>query len=464
MRVTRGQAALMLYQTAGCPAVSGEIPFTDIPEWCADAVTWAAEAGFVQGVGEERYEPNRLVSRQEFALILYRGAGSPDPYAYTLKDFADQGAVSGWARDAVRWCVGSGLLNGKDEKRLAPRDTIIVAEAALMLQRAEKSDPPEEESGVQAVSSLAEIKSCLRKAMTDAEQPPVFDIRALEGSTDPEIDVRNLYYALLSEQPELKYAYALDVEQGADARLTCTFSFMPYRTGNYPAGFAGERVSSLTELIAAARAGLDAPDSAQIRITDRSLTVDDMNKALQQVGGSYILCQLNADGTAITYTPLNALSYAEALDRLRDIDTLAGMVLASTVDGAMTARERAEALYTYVTENVRYDQRYYSDPAAMPYDSRTAYGALHDHLAICGGYAQAVQILFQKAGIPCYTVSGSLHGEYHMWDIAYLDGEWMYFDATADRGRAGYWFNYFSVDATQLAGYEWDRGWVQRLT
>ena len=228
MRVTRGQAALMLYQTAGRPAVSGEIPFTDIPEWCADAVTWAAEAGFVQGVGEERYEPNRLVTRQEFALILYRGAGSPDPYAYTLKDFADQGAVSGWARDAVRWCVGSALLNGKDDKRLAPRDTIIVAEAALMLQRAEKSDPPEEESGVQAVSSLAEIKSCLRKAMTDAEQPPVFDIRALEGSTDPEIDVRNLYYALLSEQPELKYAYALDVEQGADTRLTCTFSFMPY--------------------------------------------------------------------------------------------------------------------------------------------------------------------------------------------------------------------------------------------
>ena len=297
-------------------------------------------SGFVQGVGEERYEPNRLVSRQEFALILYRGAGSPDPYAYTLKDFADQGAVSGWARDAVRWCVGSGLLNGKDDKRLAPRDTIIVVEAALMLQRAEKSDSPEEESGVQAVSSLTEIKSCLRKAMTDAEQPPVFDIRALEGSTDPEIDVRNLYYALLSEQPELKYAYALDVEQGADARLTCTFSFMPYRTGNYPAGFAGERVSSLTELIAAARAGLDAPDSVQIRITDHCLTVDDMNKALQQVGGSYILCQLNADGTAITYTPLNALSYAEALDRLRDIDTLADMVLASTVDGAMTARER----------------------------------------------------------------------------------------------------------------------------
>ena len=100
--------------------------------------------------------------------------------------------------------------------------------------------------------------------------------------------------------------------------------------------------------------------------------------------------------------------------------------------------------------------RYYSDPNHMPYDSRTAYGA-HDQLAICGGYAQALQTLFDKAGIPCYTVSGSMGSEYHMWDIAYLDDRWRYFDATSDRGRADYWFNCFNVSAEQLTRYEWDK-------
>lgn len=125
---------------------------------------------------------------------------------------------------------------------------------------------------------------------------------------------------------------------------------------------------------------------------------------------------------------------------------------------------KAEALYTYLTENVKYDHRYYSDRLSMPYDSQTAYGALHDNLAICGGYAQALQQLIQKAGIPCYTVSGEMGSEYHMWNIAYLDGEWRYFDATSDRGRADYWFNCFNVGADDLTRYVWDRDFTELLT
>ena len=116
-----------------------------------------------------------------------------------------------------------------------------------------------------------------------------------------------------------------------------------------------------------------------------------------------------------------------------------------------------------MTENVKYDQRYYADRINMPYDSQTAYGALHDGLAICGGYAQAVQNLFEAVGIPCYTVTGTMGSEYHMWNIAYLDGAWRYFDATSDRGRADYWFNYFGVTADQLTRYTWDADWIGRL-
>ena len=79
-------------------------------------------------------------------------------------------------------------------------------------------------------------------------------------------------------------------------------------------------------------------------------------------------------------------------------------------------------------------------------------------------FAAALQTLFNKAGIPCYTVSGSMGGEYHMWDIAYLDGQWRYFDATSDRGRADYWFNYFNVSAEQLTRYEWDKDFTAYLT
>ena len=112
---------------------------------------------------------------------------------------------------------------------------------------------------------------------------------------------------------------------------------------------------------------------------------------------------------------------------------------------------------------MRYDFRYYGNPGEMPYDSMTAYGALHDGLAICGGYAQAFQLLLEQADIPCITVSGKMGGENHMWALAYVDGQWSYFDPTSDRGRSGYGFLYFSVDADALTRYQWDQDWAGRL-
>lgn len=116
---------------------------------------------------------------------------------------------------------------------------------------------------------------------------------------------------------------------------------------------------------------------------------------------------------------------------------LAESVVSQLITGDMSDLEKAEALYTWVTANVEYDQRYYSDRNAMPYESQTALGALRDRVAICGGYSHAVKLLFEKAGIPCLNATGSCQGENHMWNIAQIDGQWLWFDATMDRGSDG---------------------------
>lgn len=100
----------------------------------------------------------------------------------------------------------------------------------------------------------------------------------------------------------------------------------------------------------------------------------------------------------------------------------------------------------------------------MPYESTTAYGALKDDLAICGGYAQALQALYEQVGIPCLTVSGQWNGENHMWNLVLLDGEWRYCDATSDRGRSEFGFGCYRVTAENLWGHTWDQDWVARLT
>lgn len=460
-KLTRGQTAQLLYEAAGQPTVSTASPFDDVPASYADAATWAAAQGYVQGMGNGLFEPNRSVTREQFALMLYRQADEPAAVENVLDGFADGGAVSGWAQNAVGWAVQQGLIQGRDTGLLAPQDGVTTVEAVLILQRAEQPATPG--GNVVRITDADALAAQLEQAIKAIDQPPVFDISAFSDAGNAEMVTLNTYYALLSTHPEYKYAYDLQAAVGADGLLRCTFFYMPYRTGDYPAGFDGITVNSLVTLMQAARDNLTR-QSIPIRIINQALTVDDMNQALQQVGGSYLLCALNRDGTAITITPQNNLSHAAALDRLEEMETLADAIYTQAVKPGMDVSEQALALYTWLTDHVRYDRRYYSDPANLPYDATTAYGALHDQLAICGGYAQALQMLFERAGIPCWTVSGQANGENHMWNIAYLDGQWCYFDATSDRGCSAFGFRYFGVSADALTRYTWDCDWVSRLT
>ena len=51
-----------------------------------------------------------------------------------------------------------------------------------------------------------------------------------------------------------------------------------------------------------------------------------------------------------------------------------------------------------------------------------------------------------------------------MWNIAQIDGEWAYYDATSDRGMSKFGFVHFGVSEDEMQEYVWDAEYVQRLT
>ena len=118
--VTRGMAAQLLYESAGRPAVSEACPFSDVSGDYADAVTWAAGQGCLTGVGNGRYEPERPVTRQEFAAILWRRAACPAAPVQGLDAFSDAGATAEWARSAMLWCLQTDVMRGRSGGLLAP--------------------------------------------------------------------------------------------------------------------------------------------------------------------------------------------------------------------------------------------------------------------------------------------------------------------------------------------------------
>jgi hypothetical protein len=313
------------------------------------------------------------------------------------------------------------------------------------------------------VESQEEMLSELTDAIRQLRQPAPMDVSALDLGETPQIEIQNLYFRVLSDAPELKYAYAFSCVQNGGI-LTCQMDYMPYKTGAYPQDFSGLAIGSVQELIAAAQQHLGQVPTP-IRITDPALTPDALNRALQQAGGGYINCTLSADATAICYSAPYGMTIGDCLSALEQTDALADSILAQTITPDMTQHEKAAALYLAVTQTVRYDHRYYSDKTNMPYASQTALGALKDHLAICGGYANAVRLLFEKAGIPCYTISGKAYRESHMWNLAQIDGVWLWFDATADRGLSDESrLRHFALETLDPAFYQWDNGQAESLT
>ena len=138
--LNRAMAVTILYRLEGAPAVTTDAGFNDVAAgtWYTDAVNWAAANNIVNGVEGNNFDPTGSLTREQMATILYRYAqykGADVSAAGDISGFADSANVSSWAADAVKWAVGTGLVNGVEGNALAPQGTSTRAQAATVLMR-----------------------------------------------------------------------------------------------------------------------------------------------------------------------------------------------------------------------------------------------------------------------------------------------------------------------------------------
>lgn len=314
-----------------------------------------------------------------------------------------------------------------------------------------------EEAAPSAPMTDEEIGCRYAEAITALEPAVTLNVAGREWIYGPENDLKNLYYGVLSQNQALKYAYDMTVEVSGDT-AECAFLYMPYKTGAYAGGLpAGSHtVGSLHDADVVAQSMIDGKEHLSIAIVDPALEVEDLQRAVGQGGYGWIVCSLSRDGTELLASPPIGMTLPQCVDSINESFRLASDILAEIVTEDMTDWEKAEAIYTYITENVAYDFRYYSGKNDMPFASTVALGALRDHLAICGGYSHAFETLLDLCGIENYTVSGICNGEYHAWNYVILDSEGYYCDPTADRGGRNGHFLLTEEELENLGGYEWD--------
>lgn len=139
LTTTRGMIVTILHRMEGEPSAKAA-GFSDVPHsrYYAGAIDWASANGIVSGYGDGRFGPDDPITREQMASIMYRYSEYKEydtSASANLNRFKDGSSVSNYAKDVMRWAVGSGLLSGRTADTLAPKGQTTRAEAATILMR-----------------------------------------------------------------------------------------------------------------------------------------------------------------------------------------------------------------------------------------------------------------------------------------------------------------------------------------
>ena len=137
---TRAQLVTILYRMEGQPAVSGDLPFTDVESgtWYTDAILWAAQNGIVNGVNDTEFAPGNDLTREQLVTILYRYAESKGYDVSASADLAgypDGEEIQAYAREAMAWAVAENIIRGMEDDTLKPAGNASRAQIATIFMR-----------------------------------------------------------------------------------------------------------------------------------------------------------------------------------------------------------------------------------------------------------------------------------------------------------------------------------------
>lgn len=130
-------------------------------------------------------------------------------------------------------------------------------------------------------------------------------------------------------------------------------------------------------------------------------------------------------------------------------DEIKNTLLKST----MTTEEKIKVIHDYIINTTVYAKEDVESKNKET-KSNTAFGALVNHSAICGGYTDAMALFLDDFGVLNYRISS----EQHIWNLVYLNGEWKHLDLTwddpvTDTGENILLNKFFLIDTEELESF-----------
>ncbi len=134
MLMNRGMAIQKIYELAGSPVVNTEAPFVDKEGSFEAAINWAYESKILLGFGDGTCRPKEAITREQFATLLNKYS-KDGIVTGNLINYKDKDDISNWAKDAMHWCISSGIIKGREVDLICPAGLITVEEGNIMMER-----------------------------------------------------------------------------------------------------------------------------------------------------------------------------------------------------------------------------------------------------------------------------------------------------------------------------------------
>lgn len=142
LATTRGMIAAVFYNISGesYPDEKTIFPDVKVGQYYNPAVAWGADSHVMSGYDDGLFRPEKTISREEFALLIYnyakyKGMDVSNIEGMAVYEFTDWQDISDWSMTAVRYCLNAGIMSGRDDGSFDPQGKATRAEAASMIMR-----------------------------------------------------------------------------------------------------------------------------------------------------------------------------------------------------------------------------------------------------------------------------------------------------------------------------------------
>lgn len=131
--LTREQAAKIICNAFSIKETAQKTEFKDVVSgaWYEKYVAAVQSSGIMLGTGDSEFGVGMNITRQDLAVILYRAMGVTDEAREC--SFTDSGDIDGYAKEAVAYFSGKGIINGYEDGRFLPHKYVTRAEAAKLI-------------------------------------------------------------------------------------------------------------------------------------------------------------------------------------------------------------------------------------------------------------------------------------------------------------------------------------------